>query len=140
MRSCSVCCWCHLPPSGQSMTDNPQVASSKAFLEQIKDNVLKSADKMPEEKFSFKPAEGVRTYGQLLAHIADAQYLLCGIAKDGKQQMKGIEKSAHTKAEIVRACTMALAYCEGVYSDSHGCRIGGHCFLVWAEAYEADCA
>ena len=101
---------------GQSMTDNPQLASSKAFLEQIKDNVLKSADKMPEEKFSFKPAEGVRTYGQLLAHIADAQYLLCGIAKDGKQQMKGIEKSAHTKAEIVQALHDGFAYCEGVYS------------------------
>jgi uncharacterized damage-inducible protein DinB len=101
---------------GQSMTDNPQVASSKAFFEQIKGNVLKSADKMPEDKFSFKPADGVRTYGQLLAHIADAQFLLCGIAKDGKQQMKGIEKSAHSKAEIVKGLNDGFGYCESVYS------------------------
>lgn len=102
---------------GQSMTDNPQVASSKAFFEQIKGNVLKSADKLPEEKFSFKPVEGVRTYGQLLAHIADAQYIFCGMVKDGKPQMKGIEKSAHTKAEIVQALNDSFGYCEGVYSS-----------------------
>jgi uncharacterized damage-inducible protein DinB len=102
---------------GQSMGDNPQVASSKAFFEQIKGNVLKSADKLPEEKYGFKPAEGVRTYGQLLAHIADAQYIFCGMVKDGKPQMKGIEKSAHTKAEIVQALNDAFGYCEGVYSS-----------------------
>jgi uncharacterized damage-inducible protein DinB len=101
----------------QSMTDNPQVASSKAFFEQIKGNVLKSADKLPEEKFSFKPTEGVRTYGQLLAHIADAQFIFCGIVKDGKPQMKGIEKSAHTRAEIVQALNDGFGYCEGVYSS-----------------------
>ena len=52
----SILCLLLLPFAalGQSMTDNPQLASSRAFLEQIKDNVLKSADKMPEEKFSFK--------------------------------------------------------------------------------------
>src|SRR5437763_9403012 len=87
----------------QSMNDNPQVASSKANVEQIKGIIQKSADKMPEAKFNFKPTEGVRTYGQLLAHIADAQYLLCGIAKHGKEQMKGIENSAQSKAEIVQA-------------------------------------
>jgi uncharacterized damage-inducible protein DinB len=101
---------------GQSMNDNPQVASSKANFEQIKETILRSADKMPEAKFSFKPTEGVRTYGQLLAHIADAQYLLCGIAKEGKEQTKGIEKSAQNKAEIVQALKDGFEYCDALYS------------------------
>jgi uncharacterized damage-inducible protein DinB len=59
----------------------------------------------------------VRTYGQVLAHIADAQFLLCGIASDGKMVMKGYEKTAQTKAEIVAALKRGFAACDGVYDN-----------------------
>jgi len=100
----------------QTAADNPQLASTKAFFDQAKQNILKSADKLPEEKYSFAPAEGVRTYGQLLAHVADGQYVLCGVARDGKMQMKGVEKTAKTKAEIVAALNEAFAFCDSVYA------------------------
>src|SRR4051812_5690524 len=101
----------------QSQTANPQLASSKAFYEQVKGNVLKSVDKMPEEKFSFKPSTDVRSYGQVLAHIADGQYVLCGVVKEGKPQFKGNEKSATTKTAIVKALNDGFAYCDAVYTS-----------------------
>jgi len=82
---------------------NPLLASSSAFYGQMKDVVLRSADKMAEADYSFRPTPEVRTYGGVLAHIADAQFLLCGIATDGKMVFKGYEKTAKTKAEIVAA-------------------------------------
>ena len=100
----------------QTAADNPQLASTKGFYDQIKGNILKSLDKMPEDKYGFAPTEGVRTYGQLLAHVADGQYILCGIAKEGKMQPKGVEKSAKTKAEITAALNEAFAYCDSVYA------------------------
>ncbi len=100
----------------QTAADDPQLASTKAFYDQAKQNILKSADKLPEDKYSFAPTEGVRTFGQLLAHVADGQYVLCGIAKDGKMQSKGVEKTAKTKAEIVAALNEAFAFCDGVYA------------------------
>jgi uncharacterized damage-inducible protein DinB len=103
--------------AAQSSTENPQLASSKAFYEQVKANVLKSVDKMPEEKFDFKPTASVRSYGQVLAHIADGQYVLCGIVKEGKPQFKGNEKSATTKAAIVKALNDGFAYCDAVYTS-----------------------
>lgn len=96
---------------------NPQLTSSKAMFEQIKGNVLKSVDKLPEEKFSFRPTPEVRTYGQLLAHVADAQYIFCGLAREGKMERKGIEKTATTKAQIAAALKDAFAYCEATYDS-----------------------
>ncbi len=100
----------------QPVMENPQVASSKGIYEYLKGTILKSAEKVPEEKYSFKPTDGVRTYGEVLAHIADGQYEFCGAVKDGKPMMKEVEKTAHTKAEITSALNDAFAYCEGVYA------------------------
>ena len=40
----------------------------------------------------------MRTYGQLLAHVADAQYIMCGMVESGKPVMKTNEKTAKTKS------------------------------------------
>jgi len=32
---------------------------------------------MPEENYSFKPTPEVRTFGQLVGHVADASYMFC---------------------------------------------------------------
>jgi uncharacterized damage-inducible protein DinB len=95
---------------------NPLLASSSAFYAQVKDDVLRSAEKMPEESYSFKPAPDVRTFGELLAHVADAQFLLCGIASGGKPTMKSNEKTAKTKAEIVTALKDGFAFCDAQYA------------------------
>ena len=98
-------------------TSNPLMASSEAFYSLIKGDVLKSAEKMPEENYSFRPVDSVRTYGQILAHIADAQFTLCGIIATGKPVMKGYEKTAKTKAEIIAALKDGFAYCDAQYKQ-----------------------
>jgi uncharacterized damage-inducible protein DinB len=99
----------------QTGAGNPMVASSKVFYTNAKQDILRSADKMPEDKYAFKPTDSVRSYGQLLAHVADGQYEFCGAAA-GKQDEKGIEKSAKTKADIVAALKTAFAYCDDIYA------------------------
>jgi hypothetical protein len=39
----------------------------------VKNDILKSAEKMPEENYGFKPAPRVRTFGQILGHVAEEQ-------------------------------------------------------------------
>ncbi len=91
------------------------MASSNGFYEQIKNLVLRSADKLDEADYSFKPSPDVRSYGQLLAHIADAQYIMCGLVESGKPVMKANEKTAKTKAEIVAALNDGFAFCDAQY-------------------------
>jgi len=95
---------------------DPLVATSKGMLAIARNDIMRSADKIPEDLWSFKPTPDVRTIGQLFAHVADAQYEFCGLVSEGKSVSKGIEKSAKTKADIVAALKEAFSYCDGAYS------------------------
>ena len=90
------------------------VGSSQGNFAEVRDDVLKSANQIPEEFWSFKPTPDVRTIGQLFAHIADAQNGICALA-EGKELNKSIEKTAKSKADIVAALKDSFDYCDGVF-------------------------
>jgi uncharacterized damage-inducible protein DinB len=99
--------------------DMKTLSGGQAALQNIvKNNILKSADKMPEEHYAFKPTPEVRSFGQLIGHIADAQYLFCSAALGEKNPAPGIEKSKTTKADLSAAVKEAFAYCDKAYALS----------------------
>jgi len=102
--------------SAQSAPANPLTTVSKNIYAMAKDDILRSAEKVPEDLWSFQPVKEVRTMGQLFAHVADGQYEFCGVVTEGKPVDKGIEKKAKTKAEIVAALKEAFGYCEAAYA------------------------
>ncbi len=46
----------------------------------LKANILKAADKMPPENYSFKPTPDIRTYARVVNHVTEAQLHICGAA------------------------------------------------------------
>ena len=54
----------------------------------VKSNLQRSATAMPEAKFGFKPVNIVRTYGQILAHVAGANYIFCSAARGEKSPLR----------------------------------------------------
>jgi uncharacterized damage-inducible protein DinB len=89
--------------------------STHALFQTTSNYVVRAAEKMPEEHYNFKPADSVRTFAQMVGHIADAQYFFCGsLVKDGRKS-PGIEKNAKTKAEIIAGLKEAFAYCDSAY-------------------------
>jgi uncharacterized damage-inducible protein DinB len=92
--------------------DNMLSTDVKETFIRIRDYILKAADQMNEDQYSFRPSPEVRSYGQLLGHIADGQYLICSSALGEKDPALGIEKSQTTKAGIIKALKDAFAYCE----------------------------
>jgi len=101
---------------------NPISASHKAIYILVKTNVVRSADKMPEENYGFKATDEVRSFGQLIGHVADAQYGFCSAVLGEKNPGLGIEKSKTSKADLVKALGEAFAYCDKAYdgmTDAH---------------------
>ena len=96
---------------------NPITQALRSAWNGAKQNVRRSADVMPEAKYNFKPVDSVRSYGAILAHIAGASYEFCAAAKGEKtpHAEDEFEKSAKTKADIVKALDGAIAYCDEVY-------------------------
>lgn len=87
---------------------------------QASTNALKAAEKMPAEKYNYKPAPEVRSFGAMVGHIADAAVLFCAGAAGEKQASPGAEKSLKTKDELVAALTKSIGYCDGVYGKMTG--------------------
>jgi uncharacterized damage-inducible protein DinB len=99
-----------------AQTADPLIASSHDLFTQISGLILRSADKVPENLWSFQATPEVRTIGQLFAHIADASNHICALAVDGKMATTSVEKTAKTKAEIVAALKREFAGCEADYA------------------------
>jgi uncharacterized damage-inducible protein DinB len=109
----------------QSASD-PLSAGIKGIYNIAKNNVAKAAEKMPEENYAFKPTPDVRSFGQIVGHVADAQYLFCSAATGDKNPAPGIEKSKTTKADLVKALNDAFTYCDKAYdgmTDAHAAEI-----------------
>jgi uncharacterized damage-inducible protein DinB len=101
------------PPAASS---NPISASEKGFYNLVSGYVIAAAEKMPEQNYSFKPTPEVRSFGQLVGHVADAQYFFCSTATGEPSPMKDIEKSKTSKAHLVAALKDAVAYCNKAYA------------------------
>lgn len=95
--------------------DNPLTAWNRHVYGHMKGVLLHSAEKMPEESYGFKPTEAVRSYGQILGHVADAQYMFCSIARGEKNPAPKIELTKTSKADLTQALKDAFAYCEKAY-------------------------
>jgi uncharacterized damage-inducible protein DinB len=101
------------PPAAPA---NPISASEKGFYTLVSGQVVAAAEKMPEENYSFKPTPDVRSFGQLVGHVADAQYGFCSAASGETNPMKAIEKTKTSKADLVVALKDAVAYCNKAYT------------------------
>ena len=80
--------------------------------------VQRSAEQMPESLYSFRPTPQIRSFGEIIGHVADAQYMFCGAALGDSARKDSFEKSATTKAALVQAIKDASAYCQRAYAQT----------------------
>jgi uncharacterized damage-inducible protein DinB len=108
--------------AGQTASQPPAAGAVLVRLAQngwagAKRNIVESADQMAAADYSFKPVDSVRTFGQIVAHVADSNYFYCARAKGEAPPVPDgtLEKNATTKAAIVKALGESVAYCDAVY-------------------------
>ena len=103
------------PPVQSAPPANPITASEKGFYSFVSGAVVAAAEKMPQENYSFKPTPEVRTFGQLVCHVADASYTFCSQAIGEANPAKDIEKTKTSKADLVAALKDGVAYCNKAF-------------------------
>src|SRR5208282_3224104 len=79
---------------------DPMSKETTGLYTTVKGYILKSAEKMPEANYAFKPSPEVRTFGAILGHLADDQYFFCSAAKGETMDTK-IEKEISSKALLI---------------------------------------
>ncbi|MCM2314524.1 MAG: DinB family protein [Thermoanaerobaculia bacterium] len=94
---------------------NPISTHNNFTYRMLQKIVLGAAEKTPEGNYGFKPRETVRSFGQIVGHMADAQYTFCSVARREKNPRLNIEGTKATKADLIAALKDAFSYCDKAY-------------------------
>lgn len=109
------------PLAAQSVSpaSSGAVATASTLWSQTIGYIIQSAEQMPEANYSFHPTPEVRTFGQLIGHVAGSQYMYCALALGDKAGGEGdIEKTKTSKADLVAAIKASTEYCRRAYAQS----------------------
>ena len=96
----------------------PHVAILKTEAETIRSLVLRTAEKVPENVYEFKPTPDVRSLGGVIGHIADGNNLLCGVAGGEKAAPNPVNEKKTTRADLVAALKASFAACDKVFAET----------------------
>ena len=103
--------------AAQSPADGGYTSTLRSSWNRVKRLVAASAEAMPEANYAFKPTADVRTFGQLLGHLANEHYMLCSAIKGEENPQKTVDFEKQTsKADLVKALQGSNAYCDAVYA------------------------
>lgn len=103
-----------LPIASFAQGANPLTANVKIQLGALTGFVIRSAEKVPEDLYSFRATPDVRSMGQLYGHIADALFSMCSTAAGTKPPRTGIEKTVTAKPALIAALKEGVSYCNTV--------------------------
>jgi len=103
------------PPMGaQTPPANPLVTEAKQAADRVANNLLKMAEKMPEELYGFQPVPEIRTFAGTLGHTIDSRMRTCaGITGSGTQLGAANMKA---KADLVAAMKSSIAECDKAFA------------------------
>ena len=83
----------------------------------LKANILKSADKMPAEGYSFRPEPDIRTFARILNHVTEAQLRSCGALNGtAPDALPKVPPETADKSAIVSALQASFAECDKAYA------------------------
>ncbi len=95
-----------------AQSNNPATDEFRAGYQSIKNYLIATAERMPEESYSFRPTPEIEAFGRRVAHIANGNYGTCtGLEGEGKALNAQTRTS---KADLIAALRESFAACDRV--------------------------
>ncbi|HJU75393.1 MAG TPA: DinB family protein [Gemmatimonadaceae bacterium] len=96
---------------------NDAPAAVRAGWQEVNGWITKAADAVPADKYSYRPVQTVRTFGQLIGHLADSYNWYCANASGRKVEWADpVEKGSTDKATLATKLKQATTACNTVYA------------------------
>jgi uncharacterized damage-inducible protein DinB len=92
------------------------VAAARASWMTAHNYIVRSAEQMSDADFAFKPVATVRSFAQIVAHVADDETGWCAQVLGEPVKQTQYEKTLTAKVDIVKAIRDAGTYCEKAYN------------------------
>jgi len=91
------------------------INEAKQTYSGIKKNLVNMTAAMPEENYAFKATPDVRTFGQLVAHVADSLARTCSTVSGETKSINAGSKTS--KADLVNAMNEAVSMCDAAFDS-----------------------
>jgi len=95
---------------------NPLSTAIKHSYDNDKLNILEAAEKVPEDAYSFKPTPDIRTFAEVLNHIASSQMHTCSTVLGSSMSYSAPADNA-SKANVVAALKASFEECDRAYGS-----------------------
>lgn len=100
-------------PGAAPASDDAALATIRRSFSEVSDNVTKAAALVPADKYTYRPTQSVRTFGELVAHIADGYDYYCATAAGRRVQWSdAIEKGGTDKATLLQKLKQSTDACK----------------------------
>lgn len=104
----------HMDPG---MQHGDMVGSARTVYETVRGYLTRASEAMPDEHYGFKPTPDVRSFRELLGHVANANYSYCSAALGVENPNKAnFEQTATSKGAMVKALSDSFAHCDKAYA------------------------
>jgi len=83
---------------------------------QVTNDIRNALDRMPEADYDFKPAAGMRSFRELVAHITDVQSSMCS-AVFAERKGRFLKPKSTSKADLAAALGASFTECYQAFSE-----------------------
>jgi uncharacterized damage-inducible protein DinB len=105
--------------AGSAHAQDSALAPSRDVWKDVTAFITAAAEELTPAQYDYRPVASVRTFGQLVAHVAGAQNMFCAAALgDSPRGEDEFEKPGATKAQLVAALKASTEYCTKAYGQA----------------------
>lgn len=104
-------------PAAKSVDLNASITALRDNWKQTIAYITTAAEELSEADYAYRPIATVRTFGELIGHVAGTQNLICAAVQGDPQPAEdAVEKAAKTKTALLTALKESTAYCTKAYA------------------------
>ena len=105
--------------SASAQGANPHTADARLLWAGPRDYIVQSAADAPESLYNFKPTPEVRSFGEIIGHVAGSQKMFCAmVLGEPVPAEDAVEKAATSKVALIAALKESNDYCARAYATT----------------------
>ena len=104
--------------SAQTVDDAGREAALSAVRDgngYVRGMISHAAEQMTEQDYEYRPTPEVRSFGEMVAHVADSNFYFCATARGVTPPESGIEQRALGRDALLRLLAESFRYCDAAY-------------------------
>lgn len=105
-------------------TSNPVVSSAREIFTRQSGYIVKAAEEMPANKYSYHPTADQWSFGRIIAHIIQGNNTVCAMLSDVPQPQGPKVSETDSKDILIGALQVSFEFCSKALANLQDAKLG----------------